>query len=114
MRRLLFPVVLLFLACAGDDANDNTREWLHVLRHKKVALAPNATPQQKQAYADSLGAFVQKHPTHGRAREGYQRIQIDFANELASLGRYQDSIRFYRAVLTHDPANADAQRGMAD
>jgi hypothetical protein len=114
MRRFLFPVVLVFLACAGDDASDNSREWLHVLRHKKAAVAPNATPQQKQAYADSLGAFVQKHPTHSRAREVYQRIQIDFANELASLGRYQDAVRFYRAVLIHDPANADAQRGMAD
>jgi hypothetical protein len=114
MRRLLFPVVLLFLACSGDDATDNSREWLHVLRHKKAAVAPNATPQQKQAYADSLGAFVQKHPTHSRAREVYQRIQIDFASELASLGRYQDAVRFYRAVLIHDPANADAQRGMAD
>jgi hypothetical protein len=114
MRRLVLPVVLLCFACAGDDANDNSREWLHVLRHKKAAVAPNATPQQKQAYADSLGAFVQKHPTHSRAREVYQRIQIDFANELAALGRYQDSVRFYRAVLAHDPANADAQRGMAD
>ena len=114
MRRLLLPAVLLLLAsCAGNDSGDNSREWLHVLRHKKAAVAPNATPQQKQVYADSLGAFVQKHPTHSRAREVYMRIQIDFANELASLGRYQYSVRFYRAVLAHDPGNADAQRGMA-
>jgi hypothetical protein len=115
MRRLLVPAVLLALACcAGDDSVDNSREWLHVLQHKKAAVAPHATPQQKQAYADSLGAFVQKHPTHSRAREVYQRIQLDFAQELATLGRYQDSVRFYRAVLAHDPGNADAQRGMAD
>ena len=115
MRRLLVPLALLALACcSGSDSTDSSHEWLHVLRHKKAATAPNATPQQKQAYADSLGAFVQAHPTHGRAREVYQRIQIDFANELASLGRYQDAVRFYRAVLTHDPANADAQRGLAD
>lgn len=114
MRRLLLPVVVLCLACSGDDPNDNSREWLHVLRHKKAAVAPNATPQQKQAYADSLGAFVQKHPAHSRAREVYERIQIDFANELAAIGRYQDAIRFYRAVLAHDPGNPDAQRGMAD
>jgi tetratricopeptide (TPR) repeat protein len=100
--------------CAGDDPSDSSHEWLHVLRHKKAAVAPNATPEQKQAYADSLGAFVQAHPTHSRARAVYERIQIDFANELASLGRYQDAVRFYRAVLLHDPANADAQRGLAD
>jgi len=108
MRRVLLPVVLLVLACcAGDDSVDNSREWLHVLRHKKAAVAPNATPQQKQVYADSLGAFVQKHPAHSRAREVYMRIQVDFANELAALGRYQDSVRFYRAVLAHDPVSRD-------
>jgi hypothetical protein len=113
MRRLLLPLALAAAACgAGGDSSDH--EWLHVLRHKKAAQAPNATPQQKQAYADAVGGFVQKHPTHSRAREVYQRIQLDFAAELATLGRYQDAVRFYRAVLAHDPANAAAQQGMAD
>ena len=86
MRRVLVPVALLALACcSGGDPGDSSHEWLHVLRHKKTAVAPNATPQQRQAYADSLGTFVQAHPTHSRAREVYQRIQVDFANELASL-----------------------------
>ena len=115
MRRLLVPVALVALACcSGNDSSDSSHEWLHVLRHKKAAVAPNATPQQKQAYADALGAFVQAHPTHSRAREVYERIQIDFANELASLGRYQDAVRFYRAVLLHDPGNADALHGLND
>ncbi len=115
MRRLLPLIALAVTACgAGNESADNSREWLHVLRHKKAAVAPNATPQQKQVYADSLGAFVAKHPTHSRAREVYERVQLDFAHELASLGRYQDSVRFYRAVLLHDPSNADAQRGLAD
>src|SRR5438093_6882069 len=115
MRRLLLPVALLAAACgAGDDSADNSREWLRVLHHKKAAAAPNATPQQKQVYADSLGAFVQKHPTHGRAREVYETIQVDFANELVALGRYQDSVRVYRAVLVHHPGHPDAQRGLAD
>jgi hypothetical protein len=115
MRRIIVPAILVLLAsCSGDDRGDNSREWLHVLGHKKAAVAPNATPQQKQAYADSLGAFVRKNPSHSRARELYERIQIDFANELAALGRYQDSVRFYRAVLAHDSTNPDARRGMAD
>ena len=115
MRRLLFALAFLAAACgAGGDSNDNSNEWLHVLRHKKAAAAPNATPQQKQVYADTLGAFVRKHPTHSRAREVYQHIQIDFARELASLGRYQDAVRVYRAVLARDEANAEAQRGLAD
>ena len=115
MRRVLVLVALAAVSCGGGspDASDNSSEWLHVLRHKQAASAPNAPVHAKQAYADTLGAFVQKHPTHSRAREVYQRIQIDFANELASLGRYQDSVRVYRAILLHDPGNADAQRGMA-
>src|SRR5437764_1368156 len=100
MRRLLVPLALVSLACcSGSDSVDSSHEWLHVLRHKKAAVAPNATPQQKQVYADSLGAFVQAHPAHSRARQVYQRIQIDFADELASLRRYQDSVRFYPRVI---------------
>jgi len=116
MRRCLIIIALSAAACgaASDDPSDNSGEWLRVLHHKKAAAAPNATPQQKQIYADTLGAFVQMHPTHSRAREVYQHLQLDFAAELASLGRYQDSVRFYRAVLAHDPANAAAQGGLAD
>ncbi|HEX6159794.1 MAG TPA: hypothetical protein VF111_06485 [Thermoanaerobaculia bacterium] len=86
-------------------------EWVEVLRHKKAASAPNATPAQKQVYADSVRAFVQKHPHHGRGREVWQRIQLEFAEELAQHGRYRDALRIYRTVLEHDPMNAKAQEG---
>lgn len=85
-----------------------------MLRHKKAAAAADATPHQKQLYADSVRAFVEKHPNHGRARDVWQRIQLEFADDLASMGRYQDAIRFYRAVAAHDPASEDARRGLAD
>lgn len=86
-------------------------EWVEVLQHKKAAAAPNATPAQKQIYADSVRAFVQKHPHHGRGREVWERIQLEFAEELAQHGRYRDALRFYRAVLEHNPMNATAQAG---
>ena len=116
MRRPLLAcaAALLFAACGNSDSADSQNDWLHVLRHKKAAVSQSATPQQKQAYADTLGAFVQRHPTHSRARAVYERIQLDFAHELAALGRYQDAIRFYRAVLANDAANAEASRGLAD
>jgi tetratricopeptide (TPR) repeat protein len=105
--------VLLMAACSdGGGALDH--DWLRVLHHKKVAVSPQASQREKQVYADTLGAFVQQHPQHGRARQVYQRIQLDFARELAAIGRYQDAIRFYRAVLANDPANAEAARGVAD
>ncbi len=44
----------------------------------------------------------------------YERIQIDFARDLAAIGRYQDAIRFYRTVLGRDPQNADALRGLSE
>ena len=110
MRRFLVLIAMAAVSCGGNgsDAADNSSEWLHVLRHKQAASAPNAPIHAKQAYADTLGAFVAKHPTHSRAREVYQHIQLDFAHELASLGRHQDAIRIYRAVLTHDPKNEAA------
>jgi len=116
MRPLLIAAaaMLMFASCGSDsDSSDSQRDWLHVLSRKKAAVAQSATTRDKQVYADTLGAFVQKHPTHIRAREVYQRIQLDFASELSSIGRYQDAIRFYRAVLANDATNVEASRGLA-
>jgi len=114
MRRLLILGLFALMACSGSDSPDNAPEWLRVLNRKKAAVAPKATARERQMYADSVAAFTKKYPAHGRAREVYQRIELEFARELASLGRYQDSIRFYRAVLNSDPTNAAALRGVAD
>lgn len=116
MRRhlLIVPVAVFLFACgASSDGSDPQRDWMHVLNRKKAATAPSASTQEKQIYADSLGAFVQKHPSHSRARAVYQRIQLDFAHELAAVGRYQDAIRFYRAVLSFDSTNDEARTGLA-
>lgn len=94
------------------DQPDHQSEWRDVLARKQAAASPNASSQQKQVYADSVRAFVQKHPTHGRGREVWNRIQLEFAEDLAALGRYQDAAHFYRAVLTHDGANVEARRGL--
>lgn len=112
MQRLLIVLTLIVASCGGKDATDNSGDWIRVLSHKKAAVAPNATPGQKQAYADSLAAFRSRYPMHSRAREVYRRVQLDFANELSTFGRYQDAIRFYRAVLTDDPRNTEALQGL--
>jgi tetratricopeptide (TPR) repeat protein len=114
MRRILACSLFLIAACNADNAIDNAPDWLHVLHHKKAAVAPSATAREKQVYADSLAAFVRKYPAHPRARQVYQSVQLEFARELASLGRYQDAIRFYRAVLSSDPTNAAALHGVSD
>lgn len=111
---LVSALLTLFAAGCGNRGAqpDHQAEWRNVLQHKKAAASAEATPHQKQLYADSVRAFVEKHPHHGRAREVWTRIQIEFANDLAAVGRYQDSIRFYRAALMHDPTNELARRGM--
>ncbi len=106
--------LLLSIACTDNDAQkDHQAEWRDVLRHKHAAASVSASPQQKQLYADSVRAFMEKHPEHSRAREVWHRLQLEFADDLASIGRHQDAIRFYRAVLTRDPANRHASRGLA-
>jgi hypothetical protein len=116
----VFPVVsalvaTVAIACGGSPGvqGDHQAEWRDVLRHKDAAASPAASTQHKQVYADSVRAFVQKHPDHGRAREVWQRIQLEFANDLAAVGRHHDAIRFYRAVLGHDPTSEPARLGLA-
>ncbi len=113
MRRCIALLTLLAASCGANDGPDHSVEWLRVLNRKKAAVTSTASQVQKQVYADTLAAFVDTHPTHGRAREVYQHLQLDFARELLTLGRYRDAIRFYRAVLSHDPHNAEALRGIS-
>jgi hypothetical protein len=113
----LVAVVLAALLAAGcgkrEAQPDHQAEWRQVLEQKKAATQSGATAEQKQVYADSVRAFVHKHPDHGRAREVWQRMQLEFAGELAERGRYQDAIRVYRAVLSHDANDEEARRGLA-
>jgi hypothetical protein len=114
MRIFALVAVLLVAACAERATEpDHQAEWREVLSHKKAAKSADATAEQKQVYADAVRAFVEKHPNHGRARQVWHEIQLEFAHDLASLGRYQDAIRFYRSVLMHDAQNDVARRGLA-
>src|SRR5690349_18101986 len=103
----------LAIACGGQQPADHQSEWRDVLRHKQAAAAPGASPDHKQVYADSLRAFVVKHPNHGRAAEVWKRLELEFADDLADAGRYQDAIRIYRAVLERHPESNEARSGMA-
>lgn len=111
MRRSLVIVVLLvtLAACGGSDRPDSASEWQRVLHWKKAAAAPNAPAGAKQVYADTVAAFAQQNPAHSRGQEVYHRLQLEFGEDLAAMGRHQDAIRFYRAVLAADPANVRAQ-----
>lgn len=111
---LIAFLLVSLLGCGGASTEpDHQSEWRAVLRHKQAAASPVATPSTKQAYADALSAFVRRHPEHGRAREVYRLVQLEFADDLLAVGRYQDAIRFYRAVLVSDPRNNRAQRGLS-
>jgi hypothetical protein len=111
---LVSGLLLLFACrCSGDAQPDHQAEWRNVLQHKPAATASDATSAHRQVYADSVRAFVRKHPNHDRARDVWQRLQLEFADDLASLGRYQDAIRYYRAVLADHPDDEGARRGFA-
>jgi hypothetical protein len=110
----ILTISILSISCTDRNATqDHTTEWREVLHHKQAAATPQATPQHKQVYADSVRAFIDKHPEHSRARAVWHRLQLEFADDLAAAGKQQDAIRFYRAVLAQDPGNTHASRGLA-
>jgi tetratricopeptide (TPR) repeat protein len=111
MRRpLVFFTLLALAACHGSDQSDSAAEWQRVLHWKKAATSPKASAGDKQVYADTVAAFALKHPSHNRGQEVYHRLQLEFGEDLAAIGRYQDAIRFYQSVLKADPANLRAQQ----
>jgi hypothetical protein len=113
MGRRFVLLAVVIAACARQTPDrDHQSEWRQVLQQKKTAVAAEASLSQKQVYADSVAEFVRRHPDHGRAREVYHRLQIEFADDLMAFGRFQDAVRFYRAVLTADPSNEAARKGL--
>lgn len=103
---------MLATRCGGSGSEaDHQAEWRDVLRHKQAATVPGAPPDRKQVWADAVHAFVEKHPGHGRAREVWQVMQLEFADDLLNHGQAHQAIRFYRAVLARDPGNERAARG---
>jgi hypothetical protein len=107
---LLFGILS---GCSGDAQPDHQAEWRTVLQQKPAATGSDASLAHKQVYADSVRAFVGKHPNHSRARNVWRRLQLEFARDLGAIGRDQDAIRYYRAVLADDPENEEARRGLA-
>jgi tetratricopeptide (TPR) repeat protein len=111
-----FALVLLFSGlfasgCRVDVQPDHQAEWREVLGHKAAAVAPDAEADAKQRFADSVRTFLQRHPEHGRAREVWQQLQLQFADDLASLGRHDDAMRYYQQILALDPENENARIG---
>jgi hypothetical protein len=113
MRKALLILALTVMAarCAQKATSSAADDWRQVLSQKKAALR-TGNLADKQVYAASVAAFVNGHPTHGRAREVYRRIQLEFARDLSSIGRYQDAIRVYRNVLSHDSSDPEARAGI--
>jgi SmpA / OmlA family len=113
MRRTLLILVLAIIAagCGQQATRSAADDWRDVLARKKTALL-TGNLADRQIYANSVAAFLHDHPTHGRAREVFRRIQLEFARDLSSIGRHQDAIRVYRNILTHDSSDSEARAGL--
>jgi hypothetical protein len=113
VNKTLFILALAVatVRCGQQPVRSAADDWREVLSQKKTAIQTGDLTD-RQLYADSVASFIHIHPTHGRAREVYRRIQLEFARDLTSVGRYQDAIRVYRNVLGHDSSDAEARRGL--
>jgi len=113
---LLLLMSLLITSCAAPVENKaEHQQWLDVLAAKKrylEAQGPEAD-RLKQEYVNELTRFVRGYPSHGRAREVYEQIALEFADQLMSQGRYDDAARFYRGILSRSPARVQAREKLA-
>lgn len=109
-------ISLLLVSCSPPAENTvEQQQWLDVLSAKKRYLkaeGPEAD-RLRQEYVDELTRFVRGYPSHGRAREVYEQVALDFADQLLSQGRYDDAARFYRGILSRSPARVEAREKLA-
>ncbi len=116
MDRRSFRWIVLVIVALGCEHRRDSEEaraaWLRVLQSKKVAVAPGAPVEVRQAYADALAGFVRTYPGHSRAIEVYRVTQLDFATELTGHGRHEEAVRMYRDVLARHPHDAAALAGL--
>src|SRR5512140_2487610 len=114
---LVSTLALLPLACSrpAPDGDEQIR-WRAILDMKRQLTGPHAPggPDVRQQYADALAAFVKRYPQHGRAAQVYQRLELDFARQLADQGRFEEAIHHYRSILALDAACHEAGIGLAD
>jgi len=111
-RLLLAGLLLLVLGCQRSHEEDTLSAWLGVLEKKRALQEAHPGTAARQAYVDALAEFVAKYPAHGRGRSVYERVQLEFARDLAASGRRREAIGFYRSVLERNPASAEARAGM--
>ncbi|MGH9459153.1 MAG: tetratricopeptide repeat protein [Thermoanaerobaculia bacterium] len=111
-------LLTLCLAAGGCShepmAEDLAAEWAGVLDAKRAWKDAGGDVEARQRYVETLRAFVDRHPGHARAREVYEKVELDFAERLASRGDYDGAIRYYRSVLETNPRNVAARDGLAE
>lgn len=109
-------MLLLLASCSPPVENTvEQQHWLDVLAAKKRYLkaeGPEAG-RLRQEYVDELTRFVRGYPSHGRAREVYEQVALDFADQLMSQGRYDEAARFYRGILSRSPTRIEAREKLA-
>lgn len=117
MRLPALLLLLLFCLCCSPPVEHSVeqQQWLDVLSAKKRYLQARGkeADRLKQAYVDELTRFVRGYPSHGRAREVYEQVALDFADQLMSQGRYDEAARFYRGILSRSPARIEAREKLA-
>ncbi len=112
-----FSLALLLVAACVRPAIDSSQveDWRAVLRQKEAWLraAPPQQMEAKQRWADALGGFCRRYPSHLRAARAREELELEFARELWKKGHRQQAVRFYKVVLERNPKNDEARRELA-
>jgi hypothetical protein len=116
MKRL--AIVLALALCldsgaCGRASDAKLQRWQDVLAARDASARAPSDLASKQAYVDSLSAFLASYPDDLEARSLYEREQLEYARRLVSHGRYSTAIPYYESILERNPEHADARRELA-
>ncbi|HVT43673.1 MAG TPA: hypothetical protein VMT00_04715 [Thermoanaerobaculia bacterium] len=121
-RAALATMLLVLLTASascrrGSQTSDEQVEWLAVLDVKRAYQASAAgNPESlaaKQAYADAVADFLERHPSNARARQVYAELELEFARGLERSGRIDEAIQYYQNAVLRDPDDDSARSDLA-
>ncbi|MDX1584233.1 MAG: tetratricopeptide repeat protein [Thermoanaerobaculia bacterium] len=115
MTRLTVAITLALLvpACGGDRTREARWQEVERLESRYDESGPELRMERKQRWADGVRTFLEEWPDDPRAVDTWNRLQLDYAEQLEANGRFDRAELHLRDLANRNPENQRATEALA-